>query len=77
MGWSKKSDGSTPLGDRLKKERNRRGFSNLNNFAKSVNMSVYSITAIENRGAAPHVHNLIKIAQVLECSTDWLLGLED
>lgn len=77
MGWSKKSEGATPFGDRLKKERNRRGFTNLNKFAELVGVSVYSITAMENRGSYPRIPTLVKLCELLECSTDWLLGLEE
>jgi transcriptional regulator with XRE-family HTH domain len=74
--WKSKSTGSTPLGDRLKQERLRRQFP-LHVFCDKVGMSDCSLTAIENRGAMSSVKNLIAICQVLECSTDWLLGLEE
>ena len=74
--WKSKLTGSTPLGDRLKKERLRRKFP-LWEFCEKTGMSDCSLTAIENRGAMPSVKNLIVICQVLECSTDWLLGLEE
>lgn len=76
MGRISKPDGATPFGDRLKKERKRRGFS-LNQFCAKTGASTCTITAIENRGAHPKVPLLIAIAEVLECSTDWLLGLEE
>lgn len=75
-GWASKSEGGTEIGDRLKKERKRRGHS-LHAFCQLTGMSDTSMTAIENRGAMPSVKNLISICQVLECSTDWLLGLEE
>jgi transcriptional regulator with XRE-family HTH domain len=74
--WKSRTDGSTPFGDRLKKERIRRQMS-LKSFCASTGMSDCSVTAIENRGATPSLKNLIAICQVLECSSDWLLGLED
>jgi len=74
--WKSRTDGSTPFGDRLKKERIRRQWS-LKAFCAATSMSDCSVTAIENRGAMPSVKNLIAICQVLECSTDWLLGLEE
>lgn len=76
FGWGSKVDGVTAIGDRLKKERKRRGFP-LHVFCLLVGMSDCSMTAIENRGAMPSVKNLISICRVLECSTDWLLGLEE
>jgi transcriptional regulator with XRE-family HTH domain len=76
MGRISKPDGATPFGDRLKKERMRRGWS-LIHFCIAVDASQCTITAIENRGAHPKVPLLIAIATVLECSTDWLLGLEE
>lgn len=75
-GWGTKVNGITLIGDRLKKERKRRGHS-LHGFCLLTGMTDCSVTAIENRGAMPSVKNLIIIANVLECSTDWLLGLEE
>lgn len=77
MGWAKTNKGSTILGDRLKQERIRRGFHSITAFADIVGVSHPQLSGIENRGQTPSVKTLIKIVRVLECSTDWLLGLED
>jgi transcriptional regulator with XRE-family HTH domain len=76
VGWASKAEGINPIGDRLKKERKRRGHS-LGGLCQLTGISDCAMTAIENRGAMPSVKSLIVICQVLECSTDWLLGLED
>lgn len=70
-----KERGSTPLGDRLKQERLRRGFG-LSEFARMIGISEFSITAIENRGAIPRLDTAVALAQVLDCSLDWLSGIE-
>lgn len=75
-GWKCKENGATEFGDRLKKERKRRQIGLLQ-FAQLVGVSVTQIAAVENRGSMPHVNTLISISKVLDCSTDWLLGLEE
>lgn len=69
-------DGSTPFGARLKAERLRRGFQ-VQRFADLVGCAPSQITGAENRGIFPSFRTLIAIAQVLECSIDWLAGIED
>jgi transcriptional regulator with XRE-family HTH domain len=76
MGWKSKPDGSTLFGDRLKKERIRRGMS-VREFAVAVDCSISQITGAENRDVEPRLRNVIKMAQVLDCSIDYLCGLED
>jgi transcriptional regulator with XRE-family HTH domain len=71
-----KEQGKTALGDRLKQERLRRGFK-LNEFADLVGVAPCRITAIENRGTKPSLDTAIAMAQVLDCTLDWLAGLED
>lgn len=77
MGWNTKKVGSTPLGDRLKQERIRRGYKSIKVFAHVVGVSHTQLSGIENRGRVPRVSSLIAICKVLDCSTDWLLGLEE
>jgi transcriptional regulator with XRE-family HTH domain len=64
------------FGKRLKAERVRRGFA-LRDFAAQVGVHVSTITAIENRSAMPKFLIVVEMAQVLECSIDYLAGLED
>jgi transcriptional regulator with XRE-family HTH domain len=71
-----KEKGSTPFGDRLKKERMRRGFT-IQAFADRVGCHHCQITGAENRGVVPHFFTIVAMAQVLECSLDFLAGLED
>lgn len=68
--------GKGVLGQRLKAERIRRGFQ-LRVFADAVGIQVSQITAFENRGVMPSLKNAIALAVGLECSLDWLCGLED
>jgi transcriptional regulator with XRE-family HTH domain len=70
-----KEDGATPFGDRLKKERLRRGFG-LTEFAERVGCAVSQVTGAENRGVIPRLPIVIAMAQVLDCSIDYLAGLE-
>jgi transcriptional regulator with XRE-family HTH domain len=64
------------FGKRLKAERIRRGFS-LRDFAAQVGVFPSSISSVENRGAMPKFLIVVEMAQVLECSIDYLAGLED
>lgn len=76
MGREPKLTGSTPVGDRLKKERIRRGYHSAAMFACVLGVPSSQITRIENQGRLPSVPFLITICTELDCSTDWLLGLE-
>jgi transcriptional regulator with XRE-family HTH domain len=68
--------GATPFGDRLKKERIRRGFK-VQEFADRVGIDVSQVTGIENRGVYPRFDTFVAMAVLLECSLDYLAGLED
>jgi transcriptional regulator with XRE-family HTH domain len=68
--------GSTKFGVRLKDERIRRGFQVLE-FAALVGCHQSQITGAENRGITPNFWTIVAMAQVLECSIDWLAGIED
>lgn len=71
-----KEHGSTLFGERLKQERMRRGFG-VRMFADMAGFDVGQLTSYENRGVYPSFHKLVAIARVLECSMDYLAGLED
>lgn len=64
------------FGARLKAERIRRGWS-VREFAAQVGVYPSSITAVESRGAMPKLAIVIEMAQVLECTIDWLAGVEE
>jgi transcriptional regulator with XRE-family HTH domain len=66
----------TVFGQRLKLERMRREFK-ITRFSELSGVDPTQITSYENRNIMPSVKNLIRMAQALDCSTDWLLGLED
>ena len=68
--------GSTPFGDRLKQARRERGFS-ATSFCKRVGIAQCMLGGYENRGVKPRFDVLIAMAQVLDCSLDWLCGLEN
>ena len=72
----KKQEGVGVLGKRLKDERIRRNFK-IGYFAALSGVDQNIITGAENRGRYPSLKNIIKIAQALECSIDYLCGLED
>jgi transcriptional regulator with XRE-family HTH domain len=64
------------LGQRMKAERIRMGFQ-VRAFAAETGIDQAQITSYENRGVVPSLMNLIAIAKALDCSLDWLCGLED
>lgn len=64
------------FGERLKAERVRRGFQ-VNEFAHLVGISPGQVTGAENRGVTPNLWTVVAMAQVLACSVDYLVGLED
>lgn len=70
-----KTQGLTPLGDRLKQERKRRGF-HVREFAVLCGVPVAAITGYENRGVKPSLDTLVAMCQVLDCPSDFLLGLD-
>lgn len=69
-----KERGSTPFGDRIKQERLRCGLT-LHAFANKVGCDVSQVTAAENRGVTPHFWTVVAMAQVLDCSIDYLAGI--
>lgn len=76
MTWQSKSQGSTPLGNRIKQERLRQKMSP-DALAAYVGCAPSQITGAENRGVIPHIRILAAIAITLHCSLDWLCGIED
>lgn len=66
----------TIFGQRLKAERIRRGFQ-IEIFAERIGTCASQIAGYENRNVMPRIDILIAVAVLLDCSTDWLLGLED
>jgi transcriptional regulator with XRE-family HTH domain len=72
----KRKEAFGAFGTRLKAERMRRGFG-LERFAAECFLHQCQITAYENRGVYPSLRSIIKMAIVLECSIDYLVGLED
>ena len=68
--------GATLFGDRLKQERLRRRFG-LKEFADLVGCAHVQVTGAENRGVTPSLKTVIAMAEVLDCSIDYLAGLED
>ena len=68
--------GKGVFGERLKAERIRRNFK-VRDFARLLDVHECSLTGWENRGIMPNLKDTIAIAQLLDCSIDWLCGLED
>lgn len=60
---------------RLKQARKDAGFTQAV-FANRIGINQSSYAQYENGGREPSLDRLVKIAKVLNCSTDWLLGLE-
>ena len=73
--YTRTSTGTTPFGERLKQERLMRGFS-LTKFAEAVGVSASQISGFENRGIVPCFKTVIAMAEVPDCSLDFLAGLE-
>ena len=69
-------EGGGEFGKRLKAERIRRGFQ-LAPFAAETGLAMASLTGFENRFVMPSLANAIKLAKALDCSLDYLCGLED
>lgn len=63
------------IGKRLKELRIRRGFSQLD-LGTAIGVTKVSICGYENGSRLPTLDNLIKISEVLETTTDYLLGRE-
>jgi len=70
-----KEKGVTPFGDRLKQERLRRGFGVVE-FAGLVGIHHSVVARLENTKCKPGWETAVAIAQVLECSLDYLAGME-
>jgi transcriptional regulator with XRE-family HTH domain len=68
--------GSGELGRRLKAERIRRGFT-VSRLAGFAGLEQAAITGIENRMTDPRLSTMVKLAKALDCSVDYLVGLED
>lgn len=64
------------FGQRLKEERIRRGFK-VDEFADLVGCASSQVTGAENRGVTPRFWTVVAMAKVLECSIDWLAGVEE
>lgn len=73
--WNNKP-GFGSFGSRLKAERIRRNWGLLQ-FATELGVDESRVSAWENRGEMPRIAHLIAIAVVLECTTDYLCGLEE
>jgi transcriptional regulator with XRE-family HTH domain len=73
---TKRKEGVGVLGRRLKAERIRRGWT-IGEFADALGCYRSDLTSWENRSVMPRIENLIAIAMLLECSIDYLVGLED
>jgi ribosome-binding protein aMBF1 (putative translation factor) len=65
-----------PFGARLKQARLERGLS-LKDFCERVGVQTSRVTGYENRGMLPRYDHLLRMARELDCSLDWLCGLED
>lgn len=62
--------------NRLKELRKKDG-STQKEFGEKVGCTMASISAYENGSKIPPTPTLIKIAEVCDCSIDWLFGLKD
>jgi hypothetical protein len=61
--------------ERLKELRKKRGYTQ-SELAKYMNMRQGSYTKWETGMTEPRIENLIKLADLLEVSLDWLFGRE-
>jgi len=66
----------TPFGDRVKLARTAKGIST-RELASECGIHHAQISGYENRGQKPTFYALIALAQVLECSLDYLCGLSE
>ncbi len=62
--------------DRLKQRRQHKGFSQ-SDLARHLNVSAQQITRWESGANDPSGDAIARMAQTLECTTDWLLGMVD
>jgi transcriptional regulator with XRE-family HTH domain len=70
-----KKEGYGEFGKRLKDERIRMGYK-ISEFADAVGVNQTAISGYENRGCMPKFDIVIAMARVLDCSLDWLAGIE-
>lgn len=63
------------IGKRLKELRIRRGYSQVE-LGTAIGVTKVSICGYENGTRIPTIDNLIKLSEVLETTTDYLLGRE-
>ena len=63
------------LGERLKEQRHKRKISQ-KDVATALGVSAAVISNYESSGRTPSVENLLALARLYRCSTDYLLGFE-
>lgn len=63
------------LGERLKEQRHKRKLSQ-KDVATALDVSAAVISNYESSGRTPSVENLLALARLYRCSTDYLLGFE-
>lgn len=71
-----KETGVGVFGERMKAERIRRNMTP-SYLAAAANIHVSQVTGSENRGVMPMLKTAIRIAIVLDCTLDYLCGLEN
>lgn len=71
-----KLTGTTPFGDRVKQAREAKRMTT-HQLADACGIHYANISGWENRGRKPDYYSLVTLAQVLECSIDWLTGLKE
>ena len=73
----RRSDGSVSgLGSRIREARTRLGIS-IPQLEIALPVSEKLVMRWEHGRITPSAHSIVRLAQVLEVSADWLLGLED
>lgn len=65
------------FGKRLKKTRRASGISRQESFAKEVAVSPHTVSMYERGEVSPKAEIVVKMAKALNCTTDYLLLLED
>lgn len=63
-------------GDRLKNERENKGFT-MSALGEAIGVAKQTINSYEKGEKQPTISNLIKLCEVLDCSSDYLIGLSD
>lgn len=64
------------LGDRIRSARAQRGMSQTK-FAIRAGLQRPNVASYENNSRTPSLPSFIAMAKALNCSLDWLAGLED